>query len=143
MEEREPIRMQLEGGITAQLDWQPNQPKPFWSFGFIHDELVGTDEPPYQPCMLGSVEPDGLIFRGIARYQLPKPLAADDKRAFEAWVSETDMPYVDGDMCPHCSSVNTERIDVVNDDPVVWVCECGGCGEMFEVLIPPEAASGN
>ena len=42
-----------------------------------------------------------------------------------------------GDPCPHCGSTNTERIDTVSDDPVIWACQCGSCAETFEVLIPP------
>lgn len=65
--------------------------------------------------------------------------------------NEDDAPDVDydyekelfffqpgGDVCPHCGSDNTERIDTYSDDPVIWVCQCGSCAEMFHVLVEPE-----
>ena len=47
-----------------------------------------------------------------------------------------------GDACPHCGKDNTERIDTYSDDPVIWICQCGSCAEMFEVLIPPGVSGG-
>lgn len=54
MMEKEPVRIQLENGITAQVDWQSAQPKPFWAFGYIDDDCVESGAGGcYQPCMLG------------------------------------------------------------------------------------------
>lgn len=36
------------------------------------------------------------------------------------------------DQCPLCHSRNTERIGTILPDPVIWFCECGACGEVFE-----------
>lgn len=45
-------------------------------------------------------------------------------------------PDWDGDPCAHCGSTCTLRIDTICNDPAIWVCQCAGCGETFEVVIP-------
>lgn len=44
---------------------------------------------------------------------------------------------IDGDICSHCGGSNTERIDTISSEPVIWVCQCGSCGETFELLVKP------
>jgi hypothetical protein len=43
----------------------------------------------------------------------------------------------DGDTCSHCGSRNTERVDTISSEPVIWVCQCGSCGKTFELLVKP------
>lgn len=86
---REPVRMQLMDGITAQADWQDQMSKSFWAFGYIDDECAesGLGES-YQPCMLGGQEPLETIFKGIVRYELPLPLDTKDRQAFLDWQAD-------------------------------------------------------
>lgn len=73
--QKEPVRIQLENGITAQVDWQPAQAKPFWAFGYIDDECAESGQGGcYQPCMLGGQDPIETLHHGILRYNLPLPL---------------------------------------------------------------------
>ena len=39
-----------------------------------------------------------------------------------------------GDQCSKCYSRNTERIDIIVNDPEAWACQCGYCGQVFEVV---------
>lgn len=58
---------------------------------------------------------------------------------FDEYVDTGDDDEPDGiDECPACHSRNTERIDTISDDPVIWIVQCGACGETFEVLIAPD-----
>lgn len=45
----------------------------------------------------------------------------------------SDM-YPGIDTCPHCQSQNTQRIDTHSDDSVIWIVQCGACGETFEAI---------
>lgn len=79
--------MQLEDGITAQVDWQDQFVNPYWSFGYIDDERAeaGLGES-YQPCMLSGQEPIETIFRGIDHYDLPLPVDPKLRVAFHHWL---------------------------------------------------------
>lgn len=84
--DKQPVRVQLQNGITAQVDWQPAQQKPFWSFGYVDDDCLenGGGEC-YQPCMFGGQEPIETIFGGIARYQLPLPSDETVRAQYLEW----------------------------------------------------------
>jgi hypothetical protein len=47
---------------------------------------------------------------------------------------DDEVRFSDGDPCRKCGSRNTERIDTISDDPIIWACQCGECGEVFEVM---------
>ena len=77
----------------------------------------------------------------------PEQWEADYQRVFEEdlkrrMYAEEDAKHFaeaedsgwDGDICPHCGSGFTVRIDIITTDPDVWHSECAGCGEFFEVL---------
>lgn len=90
MDNKEPVRLQLEYGITAQVDWQPAQAKPFWLFGFIWDDCESEC---YQPCMWGGSDPMQTIYQGIVRYDLPMPAGEAALAAFNAWLKSEGLIY--------------------------------------------------
>lgn len=82
---KQPVRIQLENGITAQVDWQPAHNPPFWVFGYIDDDCVERDEGGcYQPCMCSGGDPIETLYKGIQRYGLPLPLDADERAKYLA-----------------------------------------------------------
>lgn len=56
----------------------------------------------------------------------------------------TDYEHDDGDPCPECGSRNTERIDLLIDEPEfsVWFCQCGSCAHVFETTVEHAAERG-
>jgi hypothetical protein len=90
MTTKEPVRVQLEYDLTAQVSWAFNQPKPFWVFGYIVDDCESEC---YQVCLFGGDEPTETIWRGIIRYQLPMPASDTDKAGFNAFLEANGLSY--------------------------------------------------
>jgi hypothetical protein len=84
---KEPVRIQLENGITAQVDWQSAHNPPFWSFGYVDDDCAESGEGGcYQPCMCGGQEPIETLHRGIQRYELPLPTDEKERASYLAYL---------------------------------------------------------
>lgn len=83
---KEPVRIQLENGITAQVDWQPAQAKPYWAFGYVDDELEAEGQTCYQPCMCGGQDPIETLHRGILRYNLPLPVDPKQRHEYLVYI---------------------------------------------------------
>lgn len=84
--------------------------------------------------------PDCGEMRGVCRcaeFEAPYFWIPNDDD--DDWDDDWDDGWMyDGiDECPHCASLNTERIDTISDDPVIWIVQCDSCGDTFEALIPP------
>ena len=63
------------------------------------------------------------------RDQLRQIYAEEDAEA-----EDSGEPDWDGDPCPNCGSNRTMQIDIIAQDPTIWICECGGCGMNFEII---------